>query len=66
MTGLPTYTCDHCKQEFMSDRPDEEAEKEHQEVFGEPVGEDTGVLCDDCWKEFIAWFNSLPDDKKRK
>lgn len=44
------YTCTKCKEEFISDRPDEEAMKEYQQYFTwAPKSEPKVIICDNCW-----------------
>lgn len=58
------YTCAICKQVFLKiiddTWDDEKAAKESEELFGEPVDENTPLVCDDCFKEFMIWFSNDP------
>lgn len=55
MTEEREFTCDYCKGEYVSTWSHEEALQEHQDNFPGVVGE-MGQLCDDCYKEFMVWF----------
>ena len=48
------YTCEHCKGEFVSDRPEGEAEEELQDLFGATLEEtDCGIICDECFRKLV-------------
>lgn len=66
MTGKP-YTCANCRGEYLTERPDDEALAEAAEHHGGPIAEeDREVLCDDCHREYMVWFDSLsPADHAR-
>lgn len=53
-----TFTCAKCGLKFKGLQSDKEAEAEMKANFGEDTKkEDCAVLCDDCYKEFMKWFN---------
>ena len=49
------FVCDNCHNEYPKDWSDEEALVETSELYGDNVG-DLGVLCDDCYKDFLVWM----------
>lgn len=57
------YQCSKCKGVFLSNRSDEEAYKEYEERLERgfyPLAKEggkTGILCDDCYSEFLVWLN---------
>lgn len=51
-----TFTCEGCGGTFAKEWSDEEAEKEYTILWGQHMGEERGVLCDDCHKTFHAWL----------
>lgn len=65
MTGRP-YVCGGCGGEFLTTVSDEAAAAEAEQLFGKPVPEeDREVLCDDCYRKFVAWFETLtPEDHR--
>ncbi len=58
-----TFTCWKCKQTFPKEWSEEEAEAEYTSLFGQHMGEEREVLCDDCNNEFHAWFKK--QDRKK-
>ena len=52
------YQCACCKGIFRKAVSDEEAMKELRENFGDVSQQDCGVLCDECYKEFMKWFEA--------
>lgn len=65
------FQCDHCKR--IINKLDENlwSEKqriaEHIDRFGfDPDMVETADLCDDCDKEFMAWFNTLSEEERKK
>lgn len=46
-----TYQCAMCERTFESERSEEEALAEKQELWGDVPIEDCDVVCDDCWQE---------------
>lgn len=52
------YVCEHCGKVFRSDWTDKDAVAEFGKLFhgDDPSGDKWGVLCDDCWPEFLAWM----------
>jgi len=53
------FTCEKCLKTYDSGWSDAEAEKEFQSVPWNVPGDERGLLCDDCFKEFKKWFDSL-------
>jgi DNA-directed RNA polymerase subunit RPC12/RpoP len=51
------FTCERCGHTFTKGRPDQEAHQEYEDLFPESRarGDETVLLCDDCWREFMAW-----------
>lgn len=53
------YQCSRCKGIFEKGWTDEEAIAEMKRNHGDNITtDDCGVLCDDCYNEFIKWRNS--------
>lgn len=54
------YVCAHCGGEYASDRSEESTRAEARELFEGIVfeGDEVGVLCEDCWPEFMAWMHA--------
>ena len=50
-----TFTCDACGGTFDSEWTDEVAAAEHEERWGVPPDEDAAVVCDECYKELLAF-----------
>lgn len=46
------FICAICDEKCESTRPDEEAQKEFEETFGEDAV-DPGLVCDECYKTFM-------------
>lgn len=59
--------CEHCKQEYFLS-PECTVEKKNQEHlnnFGfEADVEETAIICDDCYREFMEWFGNLSPEEK--
>lgn len=51
------FQCDLCKGIFDKGWTDEEANAEAIETFG-GLHPDDGILCDDCHKEYMKWFEN--------
>jgi len=53
------YECDRCHKVFIKGVSDEEARKERDELWSEEVkqGMEFTLICDDCYKEFMEWYN---------
>lgn len=56
-----TYTCEGCGGTFPKGWTDEEAEAEYEKLYGKPMGEARGILCDHCDRMFKLWL----DENKR-
>lgn len=57
MSGIgEPYTCDHCGGSFEKVRSDEEAMAEAESLWTpETMADDQAIICDPCFREFIAW-----------
>lgn len=52
-----TYVCEECGGKFEYGRPDEEAHKEAEELFGrDGHASDMAIVCDDCFQEMAKRF----------
>lgn len=60
------FTCESCGLTYPKTRSDEECWKELNEIMPEALHDETAVICDDCWQEFIVWFKKLSDSDKKK
>ncbi len=60
------FTCEKCLQIFDKGWSDEEALKEYAIVPWNIPGDEKELLCDDCFKEFKVWFDSLTPRQHRK
>lgn len=49
------YTCDNCGRTFEKTWSDDDALAEATELFGEIPPEERAIVCDDCWREIMAW-----------
>ena len=60
-------TCENCGLTFESGWTEEEAKAEAVENFGKNVTEDLEqvTLCDDCYTEFMAWWNAKSRHEQR-
>lgn len=47
------FTCANCGRSYEKARPDDEAKREAQELWGPEIaaGEEMVVICDDCFKD---------------
>jgi len=57
-----TFTCVRCGGTWPKGRSDAEAEAEMIATFGTPMPEEGPIqaLCDDCYKDFMAWWAKRP------
>lgn len=54
---MKLFTCAKCKGTFEEGWSDAEAVAESKATFGfYPGREEVGVLCDDCYQDFMKWF----------
>lgn len=54
------FVCSLCGYEGKKAVSDEEARAEAAALFGAPVpDEEVKVVCDDCYRAFLAWFETL-------
>ena len=51
----PTYTCDCCGETFYAAWSKKEAKEEAQKNFPDNQDEPQAIVCDDCYKAFMAW-----------
>ena len=52
-----SFICARCEREFQTDQDDEAARAEFEAVFDmDPDKVETVVICDECHKEFMAWY----------
>jgi len=58
------YICAHCGGAFVSQRPPGEAEAEAEAQFGRGVMQttDMAILCDECYRAFMVWFERMAGD----
>lgn len=67
---MSEFTCCKCKHTFLkrndSEWNDIKAAEEMLDLYPETKNDPTDVLCDDCNKEFKAWFSKLSDAQKKK
>jgi len=58
-----TYTCKRCGGTFEKTWTDEEANAERDTLFSpaELEAEGESVICDDCFKAFMAWLEEHPE-----
>ena len=58
------YTCGHCGETYRVVVPEAEAEAEYQRNFGHVPELAAGkrvVICDDCYRRLMRWWNRHPD-----
>lgn len=63
---MKIYTCESCHLAFNSETPYEEAMKEYINSAKYDPKHDTAVICDDCFKEFNEWYDSLTEDDHKR
>ena len=52
------FHCANCHEIFLKGQTDKEAEEEYKLNFpNEEFGKDDEVVCDDCYKEIMKWYN---------
>lgn len=56
------FTCEKCNKTFNKAWSNEEAFKELENSLWNIPGDKIGVICDDCFKEFKVWFDSLTEE----
>jgi hypothetical protein len=61
---MPDFTCSRCHGTWGKSRSDEEAAIEHEVMFGRRPDPDAGILCGDCWDEFLDWLGRLPPEQR--
>jgi len=62
---MSKYTCANCNETYKKVRSDEECWKEFHETMPEAEHDEIGVLCDDCWRDFMVWFKTLSKEQKQ-
>jgi hypothetical protein len=55
-----SFRCAICGGVFIKGRTDEEALTEMRGNFGDLPETERGVICDDCYPEFMVWFRKQP------
>jgi ribulose kinase len=61
------YTCAVCHGEFRRTTSHQEAMAEMVAVTGQPhPGETIEIVCDDCYRRFRQWLDSLPADERAR
>jgi len=56
-----SFTCARCGGIFQKARSDEEAMAEFEATFSKrEMASGRAIVCDDCFKAFMNWFNSNP------
>lgn len=60
------YTCEGCKGVFLKTCSDEEMMKELESVMPEAKNDDTAVVCDDCWLDFMGWLADATLEQRMK
>jgi hypothetical protein len=65
VVGRETFTCAACGGTFPNAWTDAEAQAEAEELFGDDLGEDPAVVCDECYQmmttevSIAAWRKGL-------
>ena len=58
------FTCAKCGNTFTKGWTDAEAAAEHRRNMPEvPTDEPTAVLCDPCYRRFMAWLKAHPEER---
>ena len=61
------YECSECLTTFNSDRPDEDARKEYEALYGDFAYKDTiKTICDTCYDDYMVWHNSLTEEDHKR
>ena len=63
---MNTFTCEKCERTFAKENSDHDAQKEYDQSPWNIPGEDHGVVCEDCFKQFKIWFESLTEEDHKK
>jgi hypothetical protein len=63
---MNTFTCDNCRRTFNEKRTEYETRKEFEQAPWNIPGDSIGVMCDDCFKEFKVWFDSLTEEDHKR
>jgi hypothetical protein len=58
---FPVYTCDLCGETFEG-RDDAEAVAEAEQLWGRCDKSQMSVVCDDCFKKFMGWYEENEDE----
>jgi len=60
------YQCEHCKGIFIYGWSDKEAKKEAEDLWGDDIGENPAIVCDDCFKFMINEISPVDWRKNKK
>lgn len=58
------YTCANCGNEYESGWTEAEAEAEAKANWGALAEKDREVVCDDCYRKFMGWYEGLSPSEK--
>lgn len=64
---MTTFTCEKCDLVFEKAWSDDEARNEYDRNFPEVANlpaDQLGLVCDNCYKAFNAWFASLSQSER--
>jgi len=61
---MEEYTCEHCGNTFQNGRSEKEALQEASENFPGVSKEKMGEICDNCYKEFMSWFEIIREKQE--
>lgn len=56
---MQTFTCSRCEEEFTQGWSDGEALDECELLWGERDPDKLAELCEDCFRDFLAWKGML-------
>lgn len=60
-----TFKCEACGGTFEADWADAERDAESKELWGDLEQSEKAEVCDDCFKEFMAWHGApAPQEKE--
>lgn len=63
---MSSFKCFKCQGVFKKGWSEEKAMLEYQQALFQHKEGSKDQLCDDCYREFLIWYESLtPDDHKR-
>lgn len=57
MTAVGTFECGNCHGVFLKGQTDEEARAEYEMAMPQAAqrGDEEDVVCDDCYRQIMAW-----------